>query len=162
MSQKIIRVGDEIPLFALTDQNGKEFLIKNLIGRKKIVLFFYPKDFTPGCVREACSFRDQYDDFKNLGAEVIGISSDSLKSHQKFAEKYKLPYTLLSDTKGRVRKQFGVPKSVYGLLPGRMTYVIDEKGIVQLSFKNQFGTEKHIEQSLNLLKTQHNEIKLPN
>ena len=148
----MIDLEDKIPGFTLKDQNDKDFSIESLLGKKALVIFFYPKDFTPGCVREVCAFRDQYQDFQDYGVEVIGISSDGLESHQKFAEKHNLPFTLLSDPKGKIRKLFGVPSSLLGLLPGRMTFVVDKKGVVILRFNNQFGAEKHIEESLKALK----------
>ena len=148
----MIDLEDKIPAFTLKDQNGNDFSVEQFIGKKALVIFFYPKDFTPGCVQEVCAFRDQYQDFQDYGVEVIGISSDGLTSHQKFAEKHNLPFTLLSDTKGKIRKLFGVPSSLFGLLPGRMTFVIDKDGIVKMRFNNQFGAEKHIEESLKVLK----------
>ena len=147
-----LKIGDNVPSFTLKDQHGKEFSIDSLIGKKALVIFFYPKDFTPGCIKEVCSFRDQYEDFTDLGAEVIGISGDGESSHDKFAKKYKLPFTLLSDTTKKVRSLFGVKGSLLGLLPGRVTYVVDKNGIVQLIFENQFGAEKHITESLAILK----------
>jgi peroxiredoxin Q/BCP len=147
-----LKIGDKIPSFTLKDQDGKDFNIDELVGKKAIVIFFYPKDFTPGCIKEVCSFRDQYEDFTDLGAEVIGISGDSENSHDQFAKKYKLPFTLLSDKNKKVRNSFGVKSSLLGLLPGRVTFVIDKKGIVQLIFENQFGAEEHIAESLNILK----------
>ena len=147
-----LEIGDKIPSFTLKDQDGNDFNIDSLIGKKAVVIFFYPKDFTPGCIKEVCSFRDQYEDFTDLGAEVIGISGDGETSHDKFAKKYKLPFTLLSDTNKKARNLFGVKSSLMGLLPGRVTYVIDKNGILQLIFENQFGAEKHIEESLAILK----------
>lgn len=148
----MIDLEDKTPFFTLKDQNNNDFSIESLVGKKPIVLFFYPKDFTPGCVREVCAFRDQYQDFQDYGVEVIGISSDGHKSHEKFADKHNLPFTLLSDAKGKIRKIFGVPNSLLGLLPGRMTFVINKEGIVKMRFNNQFGAEKHIEESLKILK----------
>lgn len=147
----MIKVGDKIPVFTLKNQHNEDFSITDFLGKKPIVLFFYPKDFTPGCVKEVCSFRDLYEDFQDLGAEVIGVSSDGTKSHEKFANKHRLPFTLLSDVKGKIRKQFGVPSSLLGLLPGRMTFVVDATGKVIMRFNNQFGAEKHIEESLKVL-----------
>jgi peroxiredoxin Q/BCP len=147
----MIELEDKIPVFTLKDQNNNDFSIESFIGKKPMVIFFYPKNFTPGCVREVCAFRDQYQDFQDYGVEVIGISSDGLNSHQKFVEKHNLPFTLLSDSKGKIRKLFGVPSSLLGLLPGRMTFVIDKNGIVIMRFNNQFGAEKHIEESLKAL-----------
>lgn len=148
----MIKLEDKIPVFTLKDQNDNDFSIESLTGKQPIVIFFYPKDFTPGCVKEVCAFRDQYQDFQDYGVEVIGISSDGLESHQKFVEKHNLPFTLLSDPKGKIRKLFGVPSSLLGLLPGRMTFVIDRNGIVKMRFNNQFGAEKHIEEALKVLK----------
>ena len=147
----MIKVGDKAPIFSLKDQDNKDFSIEQIIGKKPLVIFFYPKDFTPGCVREVCAFRDQYQDFQDKGVDVIGISSDGHKSHEKFAKKHNLPFTLLSDYKGEIRKKFGVPSSVFGFLPGRMTFVIDVSGIVKMRFNSQFGAEKHIEESLKIL-----------
>ena len=146
-----IEVGDEIPVFTLKDQFGNDFSLENMIGEKQWVLFFYPKDFTPGCVKEVCSFRDQYEVFKQNDVEVVGISSDSSNSHQKFAQKYKLPFIILADLKSKVRKLFGISNSFFGLLPKRITFVIDKKGIVLMRFENQFGAEKHIIESLKIL-----------
>ncbi len=147
-----LKIGDKVPSFTLKDQGGNAFNVDSLIGKKALVIFFYPKDFTPGCIKEVCSFRDQYEDFTDLGAEVIGISGDGENSHDKFAKKYKLPFVLLSDLNKNIRNLFGVKSSMLGLLPGRVTYVVDKNGIIQLVFENQFGAEKHIEESLAILK----------
>ena len=147
-----LKIGDKVPSFTLKDQGGNAFNVDSLIGKKALVIFFYPKDFTPGCIKEVCSFRDQYEDFTDLGAEVIGISGDGENSHDKFAKKYKLPFVLLSDLNKNIRNLFGVKSSMLGLLPGRVTYVVDKNGIIQLIFENQFGAEKHIEESLAILK----------
>jgi peroxiredoxin Q/BCP len=147
---KIIEIGDKVPNFILKDQNGNSFNIENEIG-KRMVIYFYPKDDTPGCTKEACKFRDDFESFNDLGASVIGISADSVTSHKKFEEKYNLPFTLLADVDNKVRALFGVPKSMI-FLPGRVTYVIDKKGIVRYIFNSQFGAEKHIENALNKLK----------
>jgi len=146
-----LRVGDKIPLFTATDSNGNLFDIKDYIGQP-LVIYFYPKDDTPGCTIQACTFRDKYEDFKALGAEVIGISSDSEKSHQKFASRYKLPFILLSDFDKKIRTKFGVPNDFLGLLPGRATYVIDKNGIVKLIFDST-SAKIHIEKALEILKT---------
>lgn len=146
-----LRVGDKIPFFTATDSNGNLFDIKNYIGQP-LVIYFYPKDDTPGCTIQACTFRDKYEDFKSLGAEVVGISSDSEKSHQKFASRYKLPFILLSDFDKKIRTKFGVPNDFLGLLPGRATYVIDKNGIVKLIFDST-SAKIHIEKALEILKT---------
>ena len=146
-----LKIGDIIPSFTSIDSKGNSFDIKEYIG-KPLVIYFYPKDDTPGCTIQACTFRDKYEDFKALGAEVIGISSDSIKSHQKFASRYKLPFILLSDFDKKIRIQFGVPNDFLGLIPGRATYVIDKKGVVQLIFDST-SAKIHIEKALEILKT---------
>ena len=147
----VLKIGDKIPSFTSIDSKGNSFDIREYIG-KPLVIYFYPKDDTPGCTIQACTFRDKYEDFKALGAEVIGISSDSLKSHQKFASRYKLPFILLSDFDKKIRIQFGVPNDFLGLIPGRATYVIDKKGVVQLIFDST-SAKIHIEKALEILKT---------
>jgi len=147
-----IKVGSKIPEFSLPDQAGKMFDIKSILGSKNLIIYFYPKDDTAGCTKEACSFRDQYEDFKDSGAEVIGISSDSVKSHNKFAQKHNLSFILLSDRGGKVRKLFGVPTNFMGLVQGRVTYVIDKQGNVVHIFNSQIKASKHITESLDALK----------
>ena len=151
MPNQKIGVGDPIPKFELKNQDGELIAIESFIG-KPFVIYFYPKDDTPGCTAEACSFRDQYEDFREVGAEVIGISADSPKSHKNFAQKHNLPFILLSDYKNVVRKMFGVPKSMFGLLPGRVTYIFDEEGILQHSFSGQLNATKHVKESINYLR----------
>ncbi len=147
-----IKTGDKIPSFALPDQNGEKVDIDHLIGKSNLVIYFYPKDDTPGCTAEACSFRDQFADFDDSGARVIGISSDSVKKHKQFAEKHNLPFTLLSDVNKKVRKAFGVPSDMLGLLPGRVTYIVDKKGVVKHVFNSQFNATKHVEEAIKILK----------
>ena len=147
-----VQVGDRAPQFSLPTQTGTTTNLEDLLGKGPVVLYFYPKDDTPGCTAEACSFRDSYEVFKEAGAEVIGISSDSVSSHGQFASKHRLPYMLLSDAKGVVRKQYGVP-TTFGLLPGRVTYVIDKEGVVRHIFSSQFTPEKHITEALQTLQT---------
>ena len=117
-----------------------------------MVVYFYPKDFTRGCTAEACSFRDSYEAFKDLGAEVIGISSDSQDSHRDFAQQHHLPFILLSDADGSVRKAYEVKKSL-GLFAGRVSFVIDKKGIIRLIFSSQTRATAHVEEALNVLKS---------
>ncbi|MEL7021187.1 MAG: peroxiredoxin, partial [Bacteroidota bacterium] len=107
---------------------------------------------TPGCTAEACSFRDSYEDFTDAGAEVVGISADSPASHAAFAKKHRLPFTLLSDVGNKVRKQFGVPGSLFGLLPGRVTYIFDRNGICQHVFDSQLNATKHVSEAMNALR----------
>ncbi|HQF48003.1 peroxiredoxin [Flavobacterium alvei] len=146
-----LQVGDKIPHFSVKDNVGNDFNSESIIGKKAVVIYFYPKDNTPGCTAQACSFRDQYQDFKDLGAEVIGISSDSVTSHEKFIQKYKLPFILLSDSDKKIRNLFGVKTNLFGLLPGRVTYVADQNGIIQMVFDSLSAT-KHIPKALEMIK----------
>jgi thioredoxin-dependent peroxiredoxin len=147
------RVGEgcKAPDFTLPSQSGERISLKDFLG-KPVVLFFYPKDDTPGCTREACAFRDDYGEFGKLDAEVIGISSDSVESHRSFAARHDLPFTLLSDEGGKVRKLYGVSNTL-GLFPGRVTYVIDEEGVVRHIFSSQLGVEQHVEEALKALQS---------
>jgi len=146
-----IKVGDQAPDFTLISQTGESVTLSDLIGKKNVVLYFYPKDKSKGCTRQACEFRDKYEAFTDLGAEVIGISSDDTKSHESFADEYNLPFILLSDEKNKVRNLFGV-KSTLGVISGRVTYVIDKKGIVRHIFSSQFQPKKHIKEAIEALK----------
>ena len=145
-----IQVGDAIPDVALQSQTGETVNLKSFNGNKCVVLYFYPKDDTPGCTKESCSFRDSYTAFQDTGAEVIGISADDVASHKTFATKYNLPFTLLSDTGNAIRKSFGVP-STFGILPGRVTYVIDKSGIVKHITNSQLNFQGHIDESLKVV-----------
>jgi peroxiredoxin Q/BCP len=146
-----LKVGDKIPNFRAKDTNGNDFDIQGIIGKKPLVIYFYPKDNTPGCTAQACSFRDQYEDFKDLGAEVIGISSDSIASHQKFTQQYKLPFILLSDSDKKIRKLFGVPSGLFGILPGRVTYVADKTGTIIMVFDSMMA-KRHIPKALEAIR----------
>jgi peroxiredoxin Q/BCP len=145
-----LKVGDKIPFFTAKDSRGSNFEVRDYIG-KPLVIYFYPKDDTRVCTEQACSFRDNYEDFKNLGCEVIGISSDSSSSHEKFSTKYNLPFILLSDSDKKLRRLFGVSNDLLGLIPGRTTYVIDKNGIVILIFNSMSG-KIHIQKALEILK----------
>jgi thioredoxin-dependent peroxiredoxin len=147
---KKIQVGDTIPSFALKDQNNNHFDISSLLGRKKLVIFFYPQDGSLNCTREACYFRDLSDVFEEADAVVIGISSQSVESHKEFAEKNRLKYTLLSDNENIVRKLFGVPGRVFGLVHGRVTYVADRSGKVVYIFDSQTETQRHADEALKI------------
>ncbi len=146
-----VQVGDTAPDFTLPTWEGRSVSLKDFLGKKAVVLYFYPRDNTPGCTAEACAFRDNYEVFKEAGAEVIGVSSDTEESHQQFARNNRLPFILLSDKGGALRKRYGVP-STLGLLPGRVTYVIDKQGIVRHIFSSQFTPEKHIEEALHTIR----------
>ena len=145
-----VRVGAKAPTFALPSQSGATVKLEDFLG-KPVVLFFYPKDNTLGCTKEVCAFRDSFEAFGNLDAEVIGISSDSVESHRAFANKYVLPFALLSDEGGKVRKLYGVPNTL-GLFPGRVTYVVDEEGVVRHIFSSQLGVERHVQEAIEALR----------
>lgn len=147
-----IKKGDQCPTFTLKDQNGEQFNMEDVLGKENLVLYFYPKDDSPGCTKQACSFRDAFEDFVEIGARVIGISSDDEESHKKFAEKHNLPFTLLADSQKKVRKMFGVPTNLLGLIPGRVTYVIDKDSIVQGVFNSQMHFDKHVSEAMKILK----------
>ena len=144
-----IKVGDKAPNFTLPDQDGKLLTLSSLKG-KIVILYFYPKDFTSGCTKEACHFRDAYEDFTEAGAEVIGVSADSQESHRNFINTYLLPFSLLSDEKGEVKKLYGVSGH---LLPGRVTFVIDKEGVVRHVFSSQIDMKAHVDEAIRVLKT---------
>ena len=142
-----IRVGDKAPDLTLPSQAGEQVKLSDRLGERVVVLYFYPKDETRGCTAEACAFRDSYEVFTDAGAEVIGVSSDSVDKHASFAGHHKLPFTLLSDKGGQVRKLYGVPATL-GLLPGRVSYVIDRAGTVRQVFNSQLNIGGHIKEAL--------------
>jgi len=146
-----IQIGDKLPHFTATKQDGTAF-DSNSLQQKPVVIYFYPKDNTPGCTTQACSFRDAYQDFQDLGAEVIGISGDSVVSHQNFQQKHNLPFILLADTDKNLRKLFGVPTALFGLIPGRVTYVFDAAGKAIYIFDN-LSAKNHITKALKALKS---------
>jgi peroxiredoxin Q/BCP len=143
--------GDRLPDLTLPGPGGKPFRLHDLVGQKTMVVYFYPKDETAGCTAEACSFRDSYEDFTAAGAEVIGISGDSTKSHESFASHHRLPFVLLSDPDGAARAAFGVKKTL-GLIPGRTTFVIDRNGVIQHVFESQVRVGKHVDEALATVK----------
>ncbi len=147
-----VKVGDLAPDFTLTSQTGESVSLKDFQGKKSVVLYFYPKDDTPGCTVEACAFRDSYQVFKDAGAEVIGISSDNTQSHQQLVKKHNLPFILLSDTGNKVRQLYGVPATLW-ILPGRVTYIIDQDGVVRHLFDSMLEFQRHVEEALSTLKT---------
>ena len=148
-----VNIGDMSPDFELKDKDGNLVKLSDFRGEKSVVVYFYPKDETPGCTAQACSFRDSYQDFTDAGAEVIGISSDGSSSHSGFAENHRLPFILLSDLTGKVRKAYGA-YDLLGLIPGRVTFVIDKQGKIIHKFDSQLSPTKHIEESLNAIKNQ--------
>ena len=131
----MLNIGERAPNFTLKDKNGNDVKLSDFIG-KKVVLYFYPKDNTPGCTRQACAFAGAYKEFQERGVEVIGISRDGIASHVKFAEKYKLPFVLLSDPDLEAIQAYGVwqEKKLYGKVSFgvvRTTFIIDENGIIE-------------------------------
>ncbi len=147
-----IKIGSNIPEFTLPDQNGNLFDINSVLGKKNIVIYFYPKDDSPGCTAQACSFRDQFEVFTEADAVIIGISGQSVESHKEFAEKHRLSFTLLSDEGNKIRKMFGVKANLLGLVPGRVTYVADKTGKVIYIFNSQSQAVKHVDEALRILK----------
>jgi peroxiredoxin Q/BCP len=149
--EKKPRVGDPAPDFTLPSSTGESVSLSDFRGRVEVVLFFYPKDNSPACSLEACSFRDSYEAFREAGAEVLGVSADSPKSHTKFAERFRLPFPLLSDADGSVRSRYGVART-FGLFPGRTTFLIDKQGIIRHEFSSQLLPLKHVSQMLDTLR----------
>lgn len=145
-----LQVGDKAPDFTLPDQDGKQVTLSGILGEKVVVLYFYPKDNTRGCTAEACSFRDSYESFTASGAEVVGISSDSVATHERFAGRHELPFVLLSDRGREVRKLYGA--SALGLLPGRITFVIDKEGVIRHTFSSMTNIGAHIDDALKVVR----------
>lgn len=142
-----IGVGDRAPAFSAVLQDGQMFDSASVLGRKWLVLFFYPKDDTPVCTKEACAFRDSYEKFVEAGAEVVGVSSDSAASHARFAAKHRLPFPIVADDRRALRKLFGVPATL-GFLPGRVTYVIDREGVVRMVYSAMLASDDHVRRAL--------------
>jgi len=150
-SKSTLKIGDVVPEFTLKDQNEKDFTLTDFIGKQNMVIYFYPKDDTPGCTKEACRFRDEFEVFTDLEAVVIGISSDSPQSHQDFITKYNLPFTLLTDSTDEARKAFGVNGNYNNQQPGRVTFVIDKMGVIQYVFDSSTEIEVHVKQAKEIL-----------
>ena len=146
-----IEVGDKAPDFTLPSQSGEPVRLQDRIGQRVVVLYFYPKDETTGCTAEACAFRDSHEVFTAAGAEVIGVSSDSVDRHASFAGRHNLPFTLLSDVGGKVRKAYGVP-ATFGFIPGRVTYVIDRDGTVRHVFNSMTNIDGHVKDALEVVR----------
>jgi peroxiredoxin Q/BCP len=146
-----IQAGDQAPDFTLPTQAGDTFRLQDRMGERVIVLYFYPKDNTSGCTAEACAFRDSFEVFTEAGADVIGVSSDSVDKHAGFASKHNLPFTLVSDKGGKVRKAYGVP-GVLGVIPGRVTYVIDRAGVVRHVFSSMTNIDGHVNDALRVVR----------
>lgn len=147
-----LSTGQTAPDFEKTTHKGETLTLAQFRGEKAVVLYFYPKDETPGCTAQACSFRDAYEDFVEAGAVVIGVSADSLDRHGQFAAHHRLPFELISDEDGMLRRKYNVPSSMLGLLPGRVTYVIDREGKVQHVFNSQLQAKRHVKEALAVVK----------
>jgi peroxiredoxin Q/BCP len=147
-----ITVGDKVPAFSLQDQNGKTFDIADHIGKKLLVIYFYPKDESMVCTKEACAFRDSFDEFTKAGAMVIGINGGTVASHKAFADHYKLPFTLLSDPGNKVYKQFGIKGKLF--FSGRETFMVDRTGKIFYQYDSMMEGKKHAEDALAYIKSQ--------
>lgn len=147
-----LNIGEQLPSFELQNQDAQIVNSKTWLGQP-VVVFFYPKDNTPGCTAEACAFRDQFAEFRQLDAKIVGISQDSPESHRKFIADHSLPFELLSDTKNTVRNQFGVKGNLFGLIPGRATYIFDAQGKLQHVFQSQLQAKQHIKEALEQLRS---------
>jgi peroxiredoxin Q/BCP len=155
-----LRVGDKALDFELPSQRGDRVRLSDFFGKRNVVLYFYPRDRSPVCTVEACAFRDDYEVFKEAGAEVIGVSADSVESHRIFAEAQRLPFILLSDPSRSVRRLYGVAPTL-GILPGRVTFVIDKRGIIRHAFSSQFRGAMHAAEALRVLEALNREEPVP-
>lgn len=152
----MVAVGDKAPEFSGTLGGGGQFRLKDLLGRRHVVLYFFPKDFTPGCTKEACSFRDRRSEVAALEAEIVGVSFDSAEKHARFAQRYSLPYPLVSDAGGKIAAKYGVARLGGWLPTKRVTFVIDRQGIVRHVIHSEFNIDKHIDEAIEALrKIQH-------
>jgi len=147
----MLKIGEKAPLFSGKDQDGNEIKLDDYLGKKNIILFFYPKDDSSVCTAEACSFRDNYEKFRNLDTEIIGINQASVASHKNFAEKYRLTFPIINDEENKIRKLYKVPNKFF-VLAGRVTYVIDKQGLIKHAINNMFDGEVHITETLKSLK----------
>lgn len=152
MAQKSLSVGDPIPAFSLKSGTGEVVTREDLLGKGPVVIYFYPRDETTGCTAQACSFRDSYEVFTDAGAEVVGVSSDTVASHEAFAQHHRLPFILLADTERTLRRAFGVPRTL-GLLQGRVTYVSDSEGVIRHVFDSQVRVNQHVSEALKVVQS---------
>jgi peroxiredoxin Q/BCP len=148
-----MKTGDRAPDFELKANDGRTVRLADYRGKKSVVLYFYPKDETPGCTIEACTFRDEYEDFTAAGAEVIGVSDDSVDSHDSFAKHHRLPFVLASDPGGTLRSKMGVERGLAGMMAGRVTFVIDKEGVIRDRFSSLIRFKGHVQNALQLVKT---------
>lgn len=147
-----LSLGTRAPDFTLSDQLGAPVSLQSFLGKQVVVLYFYPYDETHGCTAEACRFRDEYEVFTAAGAEVIGVSGDSVVSHAEFAAHHRLPFTLLSDTDGTVRKLYHVGRQLL-FIPARTTFIIDRAGIIRGVFSHLFSATEHVGEALRVVRS---------
>lgn len=150
-----LRVGDTAPDIQAKDTRGNDFKLSDLRGKKHVVLFFYPRAFTPGCTAEVCSFRDAYEELSGKDTEIVGVSTDDLAQQEKFAEAHHLPYPLLADADKRIAKAYGVMgmfRSILGMA-GRQTFLIDKTGIIRGVFHHELAVTRHVEDAKQILAT---------
>lgn len=147
-----IDVGDKVPTFSLLDQDGKTFNSKDYVGKKTLVIYFYPKDESMVCTKEACAFRDSFDDFTKAGALVIGINGGTVESHKKFADRNKLQFTLLSDPGNKVYHMFGIKNFMF--MSGRKTFVVAKNGVITFSYDSMMQGKQHADDALKFVKSQ--------
>lgn len=145
--------GDKLPFFDLKNQKGERVTSEQFVGKKPLVVFFYPKNFTPGCTAEACSFRDKYEDFMDYGADLLGVSADSQRSHERFAANFNLPYSLLSDPDKSLQKAFKISPQFFGILSRRVTFVFNKEGTLVLAHAS-INPRSHIFKALKALKAE--------
>jgi len=148
----MIAKGEQAPDFEGTLASGKQLRLRDFRGRRHVILYFFPKDFTPGCTREACSFRDRRAEVAGLDAEIVGVSLDTPEKHASFAEKYQLPYPLVSDRSGAIATAFGVARLGGWLPTKRVTFIIDKRGVVQHVIQSEFSIDVHIDEALDTLR----------
>ena len=149
----MVKAGDPAPDVELIGPDGQPFRLSSLLAKGPLVLYFYPKDDTPVCTAEACTFRDNFSEFTGLGASVVGVSDDDAASHQRFAEEHELPFLLLSDPDGKARAAFGL-KALLGLFKARATFVIDGKGVVCAVISDRLNARRHVREALDALRDQ--------
>jgi thioredoxin-dependent peroxiredoxin len=159
--ETMLEVGSKAPDFTLADQNGTPVRLTERTAKHVVVLFFYPKDNSAGCTVEACAFRDSYEDFQDAGAEVIGVSSGTIEDKQKFIRNNRLPFTLLNDPDGSVESLYGIEKGFLGLMPGRITYVIDREGVIRHKFESRINMDAHVTEALKVVKSLAQEQRKP-
>jgi peroxiredoxin Q/BCP len=147
-----LKVGDKLPEAILPDQDGQPRRLSELVASGPIVLYFYPRDETAGCTIEACTFRDEYEAFTDAGAQVVGVSQDSVASHKAFIGNHRLPFTLLADTDGALARACGVRAGLgLSILRGRVTYVVDTRGTVRLAFDSKLSFKGHVHKALEMV-----------